>query len=84
MEKSVFTSEYRILCKMLREKRKTAQLTQIDLAKRLKETQSFVSKVERGDRRMDIVQLKQFCKAINVSFVEFVKEFEALTARPKR
>jgi transcriptional regulator with XRE-family HTH domain len=84
MEKSVFTSEYRILCKLLRETRQAAKLTQIDLAKRLKETQSFVSKVERGDLRIDVVQLKQFCKAFNMPFVAFVQEFDALTARPKR
>jgi transcriptional regulator with XRE-family HTH domain len=84
MEKSVFTSEYRILCKLLREKRQAAKLTQIDLAKRLKETQSYVSKVERGDRRLDLVQLKQFCKVLDVSFVQFVQEFDSLTSRPKR
>ena len=65
-------------------KRQGANLTQIDLAKLLKETQSYVSKVERGDRRLDLVQLKQFCKAINVPFVQFVQEFDRLTSRPKR
>lgn len=84
MEKSVFTSEYRQLCKLLREKREAAQLTQIDLAKRLRESQSYVSKVERGERRLDLIQLKHFCKAINVSYVAFVQEFDSLTSRPRK
>ena len=84
MKKSVSTAHYRLLCKLLRDKRQAAGLTQIDLAKRLKETQSYVSKVERGDRRLDLIELKQVCQAIRIPLVEFVREFDALTARPSR
>lgn len=84
MEKSKFATEYDVLRRLLHEKRTVAQLTQIDLAKRLKETQSYVSKVERGDRRLDLIQLRQFCKAMGISFVEFVREFDALTSHRKR
>lgn len=84
MEKSLFTSEYRVVCRLLREKREAAELTQIDLAERIGETQSYVSKVERGERRLDIVQLREFCKAMDMTLGDFVKEFERLTVRTKR
>ena len=84
MEKSLFTTEYRVVCRLLREKREAAELTQIDLAERIGETQSYVSKVERGERRLDIVQLREFCKAMNMTLGDFVKEFERLTVRTKR
>ncbi len=48
MEKSTFTREYQLLCTLVREFRERAGLTQVQLAERLGETQSFVSKSERG------------------------------------
>jgi transcriptional regulator with XRE-family HTH domain len=61
---------------MLRQAREQAELTQIDLADRLGETQSFISKCERGERRLDLVQLRAFCKALSVSLPTFVAEFD--------
>lgn len=84
MEKSLFTAEYRILCRLLREKRESAGLTQVDIAERLDETQSYVSKCERGDRRVDLVQLRHFCKAIGITLAEFVAEFERRAGKGKR
>ena len=75
MEKSVFTTEYNLLRSMLREFRKRSNVTQNDLAARLEETQSFVSKCERGERRLDLVQLNAFCKALEIELVDFVQEF---------
>ena len=77
MDKSVFTREYDVLREMLRAGREKANLTQFAVAHRLKETQSFVSKVERGERRLDLVQLRAFCQAIGLGLVPFVTEFEA-------
>ncbi len=48
MEKSTFTREYRVLCRQLQVARTSAGVTQLELAKRLKETQSEISKFERG------------------------------------
>jgi transcriptional regulator with XRE-family HTH domain len=76
MEKSVFTREYDILREMLRDYRQRANLTQTDLADRLNETQSFISKCERGERRLDLVQLRAFCTALQVSLRTFVADFE--------
>ena len=76
MEKSVFSREYDLMRKMLRQTREQAEITQIELAERLGETQSFVSKCERGERRLDLVQLRAFCKVLGVSLPTFVGEFD--------
>jgi transcriptional regulator with XRE-family HTH domain len=84
MEKSLFTTDYKILSRLLREKREAAGLTQVDIAARIDETQSYVSKCERGERRLDLVQLRVFCRAIGISLSDLVREFERLAPRPRR
>lgn len=76
MEKSVFTPEYEILLKQLRSARKAAGVTQVEMAERLALTQSLVSKIERGDRRLDVIELRRFCKAIGMTLTEFVSQLE--------
>jgi len=76
MEKSAFTAEHRILVVMLREQREKASLTQAQLAVKLRVSQSFVSKWERGDRRIDLVQLRQWCRATGISLSRFAAMFE--------
>ena len=76
MEKSIYSKDYKALLKQLRKARKRAGKTQEALAKRLKQTQSFVSKCERGERRLDVVELRAFCRALGLSFVDFVRNFE--------
>jgi transcriptional regulator with XRE-family HTH domain len=73
MEKSIYSEEYQLFLRRLREARRAAGLTQIDLAERLgaRATQSFVSKCERGERRMDVAEVRAFCRAIGVSFATF-------------
>ena len=56
MEKSVHTAEYAALLEMLREARRRAGVTQVELAARLRKSQSFVSKVEVGETRVDVIQ----------------------------
>lgn len=76
MEKSLFAQDYRLFLRQLRSARKRAGLTQEQLAIRLKETQSFVSKCERGERRIDVIELRSFCKAIGISFSEFTRALD--------
>jgi transcriptional regulator with XRE-family HTH domain len=68
---------------MLRERRTVAGLTQVDLAKRLRQTQSFVSKIERGEARLDLVQLRQICRILGTSLPAFVQEYESRLAGGK-
>jgi transcriptional regulator with XRE-family HTH domain len=84
MEKSTFTREYRILRTLLRDFRLAAKVTQDDLARSIGETQSYVSKCERGERRLDLVQLRVFCEAIGMDLTNFVAAFEAAIARRKK
>ncbi len=51
-------------------------MRQVDVATRLGVPQSFVSKYESGERRLDLVELQQVCAAIGISLKEFVHRFE--------
>ncbi len=53
-----------------------AGLRQEDLARLLRQSQSFVSKYESGERRVDLLELQQICKALGISLGEFVRKFE--------
>lgn len=66
---------------MLRDVRVTAGVTQLELAVRLDETQSYVSKCERGERRLDLVQLQAFCTALNHPLDAFVSEYIRRSSR---
>jgi transcriptional regulator with XRE-family HTH domain len=52
-------------------------LTQSELATRLEVTQSRVSKVEQGERRLDLVELQEWCSALGISLVSFVRRFQS-------
>lgn len=77
MEKSIHTREYALFLETLRRFRDELGLTQLDVATRLGATQTFVSKCERGERRLDIVELKNWCAAMEISLVEFSSRLEA-------
>ena len=64
--KSVFTEEYEIFLHQLVSARKSAGLTQKDLAGHLDKAQSFVSKYERGERRLDVVEFIAICRILNI------------------
>jgi transcriptional regulator with XRE-family HTH domain len=51
-------------------------LTQADVAEKIGQSQSFVSKCERGERRIDVVELRAYCVAFGISFAEFTQEFD--------
>jgi transcriptional regulator with XRE-family HTH domain len=65
------------LLALLRRVRTEAGLRQVDLAKKLNQPQSFVSKCESGERRLDLLELSHLCKACGTTLLEFVKRFEA-------
>ena len=76
MEKSVYRDENLVLLRLLKQCRVEAGLTQVQFAQALERPQSFASDIERGLRRLDLVQLRDICKALNVGLVEFVQRFE--------
>ncbi|MEZ5940624.1 MAG: helix-turn-helix transcriptional regulator [Planctomycetaceae bacterium] len=84
MEKSIYTAEYAVVLQLLRELRHSAGISQIDLADRLGQSQSFVSKMERGDRRLDVIQLRSVCVALGSDLLTFANELESRLPKPGR
>jgi transcriptional regulator with XRE-family HTH domain len=82
MLKSRTKRDYRAFLEHLRRARETAGLTQRELAKKLRTTQSFVSKCERGERRLDVVELRLWCEALGTTLSAFVGEVSQKDARP--
>jgi transcriptional regulator with XRE-family HTH domain len=76
MEKSQSVTPQEQLLLLLRLVRTEAGLTQTDIAQRLKQPQSFVSKYESGERRLDILELREVCQAIGVPLPEFIKRLD--------
>ena len=76
MEKNIYTQRQRILLELLREIRRKAKLRQEDVAAQLDRPQSFVSKYESGERRLDILELRDVCEALGMTLVEFAKRLE--------
>ncbi len=81
MEKTIYSREYAALLKLLRAARESAGVTQVELAERLGQTQSFVSKVERGDSRLDIIQLRTILQEFEMSLSDFVAQLETALSR---
>jgi transcriptional regulator with XRE-family HTH domain len=76
MDKSIYTPEHAALQQVLRQLRHAANLRQEDLAARLDEPQPFVAKYESGQRRLDLIELRQICQALGVTLLELVTRFE--------
>ncbi len=73
MQKSQHTQKYERLLKALRQAREDAGLTQLDVAKRLGAYASYVSKCESGERRVDVVELAEFCRIYEVAITDLLK-----------
>ena len=73
MVKAIYSKEHRSLVEKLRTARKERGLDQEDVAKLLGVTQSYISKIESGQRRIDIVQLKRFAKIYQKKIDFFIK-----------
>jgi len=76
MKKSIYSVEQNELLKLLRETRKKAGLSQLELSRRLGRSQSFISKYESGQLRLDLIELCSLCREMGISLSTFVREFE--------
>ena len=68
----------KVLLSLLRQVREEKGLRQLDIAEALGCPQSVVSKYESGERRLDLLELRDVCQAAEISLVDFVARFEAL------
>lgn len=74
--KAKFTAEDEKLQVLLRRLRLDAGLTQAELAERVGQSQSFVSKYESGERRLDVLELRRICGALGLGLTDFVRRLE--------
>jgi len=76
MRKSIYSHDQELLQSLLKELRLNSGLRQVDLAEKLRCHQSFVSKYEAGERRLDILELRTVCRALGVGMNEVVQQLE--------
>ena len=74
MPRSVFTQEYERFRRLLIDARKRSGLSQAALAEKLSRPQSFVSKYERGERRLDVIETGLVARALGVDPIEFLRQ----------
>ena len=74
MNKSIYLEEYRHLVRMLRKARTEAGLTQVEVSKLLDKSQATISKVESGQIRLDVIQLKEYAKLYKKKLDYFIKK----------
>jgi transcriptional regulator with XRE-family HTH domain len=67
----------RHLAELLRQARLDAGLTQAQLAEAIDQSQSYVSKYESGEQRLDLIELQAICKAVELPLVDLVERFLA-------
>jgi transcriptional regulator with XRE-family HTH domain len=75
--KPLYSAASVLLRELLVEARSRADLTQEDVAERLCRPQSFVSKYESGERRLDVVEFLEVCAAVGVDGVKVLRQVEA-------
>jgi transcriptional regulator with XRE-family HTH domain len=74
--KTIHDDAYQVLVDCLRVARQAANVTQVDLATQLGTDQSYVSKYERSERRLDVIEVRAICIALGVTFPDFIVSFE--------
>lgn len=82
MRKTIHRVEYERLRELLRATRREHGVRQEDLAAELGVVQNFVSNVERGVRRIDVIELRDVCLALGTDLVSFCKALERQLASP--
>jgi len=65
-----------VIVELLYRLRISAGVTQQQLSAILKVPQSYISKIETGERRIDLIELREICKALNSNLTEFVVMLE--------
>ncbi len=74
MTKSVFTDRYKLFLNLLVQERKNRGITQVLLAKRLDKPQSYVSKYENGERRLDVVEFLDIAACLELDAAAFIQK----------
>ena len=81
--KSIHSASYRHLLLLLIEARKKSKMTQQDLSEKLGRPQSYVSKFERAERRLDVIEFLEISDTVGADPYELLKEIEAMVVRER-
>ena len=73
MDKTIYLKEYRTIISLLKKARIECGLTQIEVAKKLRKPQSYISKCEACERRVDLLELTKLAKIYNKPIAYFIK-----------
>ena len=73
--RDITDNDYARLIEMLIERRKAAEVTQVQLAAFLRKNQAGVSKVERRQRRLDVIDFVRYCEAIDADPATLLQEW---------
>lgn len=85
MAKPIHRGEYETVRALLRELRTGARMKQTELSRALGKPQPYISAIETGHRRVDLVEIRDICKVLGVTLVEFVTSLEkALRSTSRR
>lgn len=76
MKRDEVTAVRKRIAERLKELRLDAGLRQADLAEKLGEPQSYVSRYESGEQRLDLIELSAVCRALNFQLSRLISEFE--------
>ena len=74
MKKALYEQSYATFTSLLKEERKGAGLTQAQLSKKLRRPQSYVSKYERGERRLDVIEFLEIAKVVGFDPAALLKK----------
>ncbi|MFC5698096.1 multiprotein-bridging factor 1 family protein [Pseudomonas sp. GCM10022186] len=80
MVKGIYRPEYETLTQLIRQMRANAGMTQSQCSEALGRPQSFMSDVENGSRRLDLVQIRDLCAVLGTDLPTFVRTYESLLA----
>ena len=76
MDKKLYKKRYKVFCEVLKNERKFHNISQERLAEELKVKQSWVSKIEKGKRRLDLIKLLEYCDVMGITLTDFVFRME--------
>ncbi len=73
MPRAIYTKDHNVIVERLKKARFESGLGQVEASKKLGKTQSYLSKIESGQRRFDVLQLKEFAKLYKKDLNYFIK-----------
>ena len=80
MAKPIFTPRHEQLRRLLTQARKASGLTQVQLSSKLSRSQSFVSKYEKGERRLDMIEVLEVTEVLGIDPIELLRQIMPMPA----